>query len=104
MEHVLEVGRIAPVVIAAEMIDGNDGGTVASTAVVAPPLLAGEMVVLGRSGFTDHDRVRQAIDHGREVDLGAEAIEAATDVVGVPVVAVVRTPVVTPHDAVHRIL
>src|SRR5438132_2086311 len=104
MEHVLDRGRIAPVVIAAEMIDGNDGGAVASTAVVAPPLLAGEMVVLGRSGFTDHDRVRQAVDHGREVDLVAEAIEAATDVTGIRrrnIITVIGTPIITPHHPVR---
>src|SRR2546421_7927399 len=62
------------------------------------------MVVFGRFGFTDHDRVGKTIGNIGEVDFGAKAIETAAHFVGLVRIAVVGTPAITPEDSVGGVL
>src|SRR5262249_49504907 len=44
--HVQHRGRVAPVCVAAEVVDRNDRGAVSITAVVAPPSILSKVIVL----------------------------------------------------------
>ena len=95
---------IAPVVTSAVVIDRDDRRAMGIAAVVTPPIILCQMVVLGRFRFTDHDCVGKTIRNIGKVDFGAKAIEATSDFIGSMGIALVRTPAIAPEDSILGVL